>query len=142
MRRIALVLLLLGALLALPVGSAAALPRPVVIITAQLSGPTGTVTVHARLTGTPGALSGNGVGIHQTFGVEARFTLTGSLVGSALTLSGWVTQSSYAGLVGGPATLDANLATGAVAHTLTPASGPFTGVTLAFAGSGVIVTPG
>ena len=71
-------------------------------------------------------------------GAHGYGSMTGSLGGNTVTLSGELTQSTI-GLVGTPVELEANSSSGAITVTLGPRSGgPFEGTTTVFYGFGSV----
>ena len=121
--------------------SIAEAPPPTTIgISGKVSGSSGTVALEATAKGTTSSLVGRGAGVHINFASEARFTLTGSISGSVVTLTGAVTQSGFAALIGTPVSIVADASTGTITHIFGPiAGGPLAGVTLTFTGTGTVV---
>ncbi len=132
------ILLLLPLVLLLVPASHAQSTVTTVTIHGSVSNPViGPVTVRADASGSASSLVGAGSD-NPPFpftppganpGV-CQFPLTGSILGSTVTLSGTVTQASISAFIGTPVGFSANAATGAITFTF----GPFT-----FTGTGTVV---
>ena len=104
-----------------------------------MRGPWGTVNLHVSAKGELSLITGKGVGVHVDFASEARFTLTGSISGSSVTLEGMVIQVPlrFPFLLGTPILIYADASTGDIYFSFGPiAGGP---ITMVFEGTGTVV---
>ncbi len=117
MRKIAIALPLLLVLLLLTPVAYAAQPTTVTL-SGVVTGPAGTFTIRAEASGSTSSLSGDGTdspppGASGNPGV-CHFTLTGSISGTVVTLSGAFDQSSIPSLIGLPIVITADASTGSL----------------------------
>ncbi len=104
-----------------------------------------TITVRADASGTALTLSGSGTDGPPPNSppgnpLACQFPLTGSIAGTTVTLTGTVTQSSFAGNIGTPVTVIGDSSGGAITFVFGPiAGGPFAGATLILTGTGTVV---
>lgn len=102
------------------------------------NGTTVTVQVKAVAEGENASSLTGEVRLFRAGGAHGYGTITGSLVGNIVTLSGVLTESNI-GLVGTPIELEADSSSGAITVTLGPRSGgPFVGTTTVFDGFGSV----
>jgi hypothetical protein len=102
------------------------------------NGTPATIQVKAVVAGENASSLAGELRLFRAGGAHGYGTMTGSLVGNIVTLSGVLTQSNI-GLAGTPIKLEANSSSGAITVTLGPrSSGPFVGTTTVFEGFGSV----
>jgi hypothetical protein len=100
------------------------------------------VRLKAELEGDPSFLIGQGRHFASS-GAHNYWPATGSMTGTVVTLSGTVTGSNVAFLIGSPVEVEADSATGQIALNFGPlAGGPFAGRILGFTGTGRVEIKG